>query len=78
MHRTNGLQELVRLDAPIVSFAIRNEQELWVTTADALCVYESGSLKTMAADTTGALFLDKDTLYVLNQEARTVKTFRLQ
>jgi len=78
LHRTNGLQELVRLDAPIVSFAIRNEKDLWVTTADALCVYESGSLKTVATGTTGALYLDKDTLHVLDQEARTVKTFRLQ
>lgn len=78
LHRTSGLQELVRLEAPIVSFAIRDEQDLWVTTADALCVYESGSLKTVAAGTTGALYLDKDTLHVLDQAARTVKTFRLE
>lgn len=77
LHRTNGLQELVRLDVPIVSFAIRNEQELWVTTADALCVYDDGSLKTAAPGATGALYLENDVLYVLDQEARTVKAFRL-
>lgn len=77
LNRTLGLQEFVRLEAPVRSFVVRNERELWVATADALCVYDAGSLKTAAAGATGALYLENDTLYVLDQEARTVKAFRL-
>lgn len=77
LNRSEGLKELGSLPVPILSFGIRQQSnELWVSTADGLGVFDGGELRIVEPDCRGAVFISDEKMYVLDLAAHRVDVFR--
>jgi len=77
LSKNEGLQELVHLNDGISSFAVLDNNALFVTTPQGLCLYQDNKLKVLEPGLDGELTLLKETLFLFSKTRKKLLVYKV-